>query len=431
MSYNIDNLKHTIEASVSPFHTAQEAIRQLKEAGFSELVWEQTWSIKQNEKYYICPFGTTVLAFRTGKCTDSDFSVKLASAHIDNPGLRIKYNPVLDSHHTQRLNVEVYGGAIYSSWLDRPLSIAGSVALKNFDSLFPRTKLIDFHQPVAVVPSLAIHLNRDVNKGVAINPQTELLPVCGTDSGSPDNSFFIRQIASQLDEAPENILCYDLCLYNAEAPQHAGFEQELLLAPRIDNLSSVQACLTGLIENEADYGLQMIALFDHEEIGSKSKNGADSSLLSLALERFCNALEISRETFLKNLKKSCYLSLDVAHAINPNHPEKSDLTTQLALNQGFAVKCSAKHSYCSDSETTGMILQLAKQNNIACQPNYIRSDIPGGSTVGPIVSSLLPMPCADIGIPIYAMHSAMETCGVRDQYYLEQFMKAFFNTTIH
>lgn len=430
MNYNIDNLKHTIEASVSPFHTAKETICRLKKAGFTELSWEQPWNIEQNKKYYTCPFGTTVFAFRTGKCTDSDFSVKLASAHIDNPGLRIKYNPVLDSHHTQRLNVEVYGGAIYNSWFDRPLSIAGSVALKNSDSLFPQTKLIDFRQPVAVVPSLAIHLNRDVNKGVAINPQTELLPVCGTNWDSPDNAFFMAQIASQLNEDPENILCYDLCLYNAEAPQYAGFEQEMLLAPRIDNLSSVQACLTGIIENEAEDGLQIIALFDHEEIGSKSKNGANSNLLSLALERFYNALGITRETFLKNLKKSCYLSLDVAHAINPNHPEKSDITTQLALNQGFAVKCSAKHSYCSDSRTTGMILQLAGQNNIPCQPNYMRSDIPGGSTVGPIVSSLLPMPCADIGIPIYAMHSAMETCGVRDQYYLEQFMKTFFSTII-
>lgn len=431
MNYNIDNLKHTIEVATSPFHTAQEAIRQLKEAGFTELPWSQSWNIDTNGNYYTCPFGTTVFAFRTGKCTNDNFTIKLASAHIDNPGLRIKYNPILDSSHTQRLNVEVYGGAIYSSWLDRPLSIAGSVALKNSNSLFPCTKLIDFHQPVAVVPSLAIHLNRDVNKGVSINPQTELLPVCGTNCDSPDNTFFIEQIASQLGEAPENILCYDLCLYNAEAPQYAGFEQELLLAPRIDNLSSVQACLSGLVESECTDGLQMIALFDHEEIGSKSKNGADSSLLSFTLERLCTALGISREAFLKNLKTSCYLSLDVAHAVHPNHPEKSDLTTQLALNQGFAVKCSAKHSYCSDSEATGMILQLAAQHSIPCQPNYMRSDIPGGSTVGPIVSSLLPMYCADIGIPIYAMHSAMETCGVRDQYYLEQFMKAFFNTTIH
>lgn len=408
MQKTIEQFKQTLKVSTSPFHTTNEAVRQLKASGFTELSWDMDWNLEPNGKYYVCPFGTTIFAFSIGDINPENTCFKLASAHIDNPGLRIKHNPILSNNHAQRLNAEVYGGAIYSTWLDRPLSVAGRVALKNSNSFKPRIRLVDFKQPIAIIPNLAIHLNRKINEGIALNAQTDLLPVCSTSAKPLDNDFFVKQLANKLDEAPDDILCYELCLYNADTPQTIGFENDMIAAPRIDNISSVQACLTGLIESELSHDIRLIALFDHEEIGSRSKNGADSSLLSFTLERICTALGISRENFLKKLKDSYYLSLDVAHAVNPNHPEKSDITTQMALNQGFAVKCSSRHSYCSDLEMTGIIMQLAAKNDIPCQPNYMRSDIPGGSTVGPIVSSLLPVCCADIGIPIYAMHSAME-----------------------
>lgn len=420
-----EQLKQTISFSTSPFHTAKEAMRRLNEAGFVTLDWDSTWELVPGGKYAVCPFGTTVFGFQIG--TDlSDTPVwKLSSSHIDNPGFRIKYNPVVSSKNGCRLNTEVYGGAIYSTWLDRPLSIAGRIALKNPQSAHPRLKLVDFKRPVAVLPNLAIHLNRAMNDGVALNAQTDLLPICGMDEHM-DTDTFLQILANETGEKPEDILCFDLSVYHYAEPMRTGFSGDMFMAPRIDNISSVQACLTGLIEANPSDGISVAVLFDHEEIGSRSKNGANGNLLSYTLERICNALNISRENFLQSLVHSYYLSLDVAHAIHPAHPEKSDITSAMPLNRGFAIKASAKHAYCSDDDMTGVILQLAARHHIACQQNHMRNDYPGGSTVGPMVAANLPMCSADIGIPIYAMHSAMETAGMKDQYDLEAFMKAFY-----
>lgn len=427
MNNSIENFKNTITASTSPYHTSYEAARQLKENGFTELSWDQSWSLKSGGKYFVCPYTTSLFAFSIGDIPSDNVTIKLASAHIDNPGLRIKYNPLVNSKDAKRLNIEVYGGAIYNTWFDRPLSIAGQVILKNDTSYQPRLKLVDFSRPVLELPNLAIHLNRNVNDGIALNAQTDLLPICSTDSEASEN-YFLQMLAKELNESPDDILFYDLCVYNCDSPVCTGFEKDMLLAPRIDNLSSVQACLSGIIKCDNYDGINIIALYDHEEIGSRSKNGAQSNILSYILERICISMNIKRETFIKSLNNSYYLSLDVAHAINPNHPEKSDITSAMPLNKGFAIKCSSKQSYCTDSKMAGIIMQIAKKNNIPCQPNYMRSDCVGGSTVGPIISSEFPVNCADIGIPIYAMHSANETAGVYDQYYLEQFMKIYFDS---
>lgn len=208
-----EQLKQTISVSTSPFHTAQEALRQLSDAGFVTLDWDSTWELVPGGKYAVCPFGTTVFGFQIG--TDlSDTPVwKLSSSHIDNPGFRIKYNPVVSSKNGCRLNTEVYGGAIYSTWLDRPLSIAGRIALKNPQSAHPRLKLVDFKRPVAVLPNLAIHLNRAMNDGVALNAQTDLLPICGMDEHM-DTDTFLQILANETGEKPEDILCFDLSVYH-------------------------------------------------------------------------------------------------------------------------------------------------------------------------------------------------------------------------
>lgn len=426
MNKHIEKLKQTISASTSPWHAAKEAMSQLDNAGYSCLSWDCEWNLQPGGKYYICPFGTSVFAFRIGENFSGIPAFTLASAHIDNPGLRIKQNPAMKTSAGMRLNAEVYGGAIYHTWFDRPLSIAGRVALKASDSLQPHMELIDFRRPVVELPNLAFHLNRSVNEQNALNPQIDMLPLCSS-LGRDEADYFNEQIAAELNTSCDNILCYELCVYNTEELTCTGFSNDMFMAPRIDNLSSVQACLTGLIESFSQDGIQLIALFDHEEIGSRSKNGAQGSLLSFTMERICTALGISHNTYLTNMTNNHYLSLDVAHALHPNHPEKYDLTTAMPLNTGFAVKCSSKQIYCSDSEMAGFILQLAQANDISCQLNYMRSDSVGGGTVGPIVSAALPMHSADIGIPIYAMHSAMETAGTLDQYYLEKFMKAYFS----
>ena len=315
-----EQLKQTISVSTSPFHTAKEAMRRLNEAGFVTLDWDGTWELVPGGKYAVCPFGTTVFGFQIGTALSDTPVWKLSSSHIDNPGLRIKYNPVVSSKNGCRLNTEVYGGAIYSTWLDRPLSISGRIALKNPQSAHPRLKLVDFKRPVAVLPNLAIHLNRAMNDGVALNAQTDLLPICGMDEHM-DTDTFLQILANETGEKPEDILCFDLSVYHYAEPVRTGFSGDMFMAPRIDNISSVQACLTGLIEANPSDGISVAVLFDHEEIGSRSKNGANGNLLSYTLERICNALNISRENFLQSLVHSYYLSLDVAHAIHPAHPE--------------------------------------------------------------------------------------------------------------
>ncbi len=426
MDEHIKKLKHTIEVSTSPWHAAKEAISQLDASGYTGLSWDCEWDLRVGGKYYVCPYGTSVFAFRIGENFSGVPSFTLASAHIDTPGLRIKQNAAITTSAGTRLNAEVYGGAIYHTWFDRPLSIAGRVALKTSDAFHPHMELIDFRRPVVELPNLAFHLNRSVNEQNPLNAQIDMLPLCGT-SPKEESDYLLSRIASELNENPDNILCYELCVYNTENLTCTGFSNDMFMAPRIDNLSSVQACLTGLAESSSSDGIQLIALFDHEEIGSRSKNGAQGSLLPFTMERICNSLDISRNAYMTNMTHNYYLSLDVAHALHPNHPEKSDLTTALPLNTGFAVKCSSKQVYCSDSEMAGIVLQLAQSNDIPCRLNYMRSDSVGGGTVGPIVSSAIPMHSADIGIPVYAMHSAMETAGTLDQYHLEKFMKAYFS----
>ena len=421
----VEQLFHYLQNGTSAFHVIAHTKQVLTEAGFTELHIKDNWTLTKGGRYFCSPFDTTLYAFTIGESCDLSNGIHIAGAHTDFPAIKIKPNPEIFSHGYMQLNTEVYGGAIYSTWLDRPLSIAGRIALKNPQSAHPRLKLVDFKRPVAVLPNLAIHLNRAMNDGVALNAQTDLLPICGMDEHM-DTDTFLQILANETGEKPEDILCFDLSVYHYAEPVRTGFSGDMFMAPRIDNISSVQACLTGLIEANPSDGISVAVLFDHEEIGSRSKNGANGNLLSYTLERICNALNISRENFLQSLVHSYYLSLDVAHAIHPAHPEKSDITSAMPLNRGFAIKASAKHAYCSDDDMTGVILQLAARHHIACQQNHMRSDIPGGSTVGPMVAANLPMCSADIGIPIYAMHSAMETAGMKDQYDLEAFMKAFY-----
>lgn len=422
-------LINTISNSTSPFHTTVEARKQLNDAGFEELLWDSEWCLIPGHKYYISPFGTTLFALKINLNFNKNDIIKIASAHIDNPGLRIKANPEHFQDNYMKVNTEIYGGAILSTWLDRPLSIAGRVFLKGETHATPKMELVDFINPLLMIPNLSIHMNHSVNDGIALNNQIDMIPIAGiTYNKEKDNHFITDLISNKLNVASDEILSYELCVYNCEKGCIAGFNNEFIMAPRIDNISSVQACLSGIIESDSSSGIDLIALFDHEEVGSRSKNGAASNLLSFIIERIYNKLGVNREDYLKTIVNGFFLSLDVAHATNPNHPEKYDITSKVQINDGIALKCTSKQNYCGDGETTASLLSLAKEHNIPLVVNFLRSDSPGGSTLGSILSSVLPMKSADLGAPIFAMHSAMETMGVNDQYNLEKFTKAFFNS---
>jgi len=429
MISNAKRLINTISKSTSPFHTTVEAINQLQSAGFEELLWDADWCLVPGNKYYITPFNTTLLAFKINAEFNKEDIIKIAAAHIDNPGLRIKANPEYFQDNYMKVNTEVYGGAILSTWFDRPLSIAGRIFLKGETHATPKMVLVDFKKPLLMIPNLSIHMNRSVNDGIALNNQIDMIPIAGNTSNKDNDKHFITDlIANKLNVATSEILSYELCVYNCEQGCIAGFNDEFIMAPRIDNISSVQACLSGIIESDRTNGIDLIALFDHEEVGSRSKNGAASNLLPFVLERIYNKLDVNREDYLKSVLKGFFLSLDVAHATNPNHPEKYDITSGVKINDGITLKSTSKQNYCGDGETNAILQSLAKEHNIPFVVNYLRSDSTGGSTLGSMLSSVLPMKCADLGAPIFAMHSAMETMGVSDQYNLEKFTQAFFTS---
>lgn len=419
-----------IKQGTSPFHVVQAAKKELLDAGFVSLPWEEDWKLEQGGRYCVTVHGTTLFAFSIGDDANEASVFRIASAHTDHPCLHIKPAAEYAEKGYLRVNTDCYGGLIKSSWMDRPLSIAGKAALKS-DSIFhPKIRLIDFERPLLTIPNLAIHMNRDTNKGVELNSQLHMLPLLGrknTKGASPDNAaFFMELLADALDCSPEDILDFDLYIYNQEEGCLLGIGGELLSAPRLDNLTSAAACLSGLQSGGCKNTISLIFLFDNEEIGSRTKQGADSMIASLLLEKIHASLFGKRDYLTRALLKSHMISLDAAHGYHPNYPGVCDPTCVPELSLGPCIKMSSTQKYATDAEAVAIIMQLCSSWNIPFQKYVNRSDIAGGSTLGSLSSSWLPMLTADIGVPILAMHSARELMAAKDQEALEQLCRAFF-----
>lgn len=427
MNQITQRLLNTIEASTSPIHCVQEAKRQLLEAGFHELNMAEPFNLKRGQGYVMELYSSSLLAFRVNENFTIGEGFRFAYAHTDFCGFRLKAKPEIIDGVYRKLNVEVYGGPILSTWMDRPLSISGKVAIRSRDLFHPEIRLVDFKRPLLTIPNLAIHLDGDVNKGKELNNQIDMLPLFGMVGDRINHKEFIGALARELQVEVKDILDFELGVYLKEEGVEFGLNNEFISAPRIDNLSSVQACLTGIITGERSHGIDVIALFDHEEIGSRSKKGADSNLLGLLLQKiYCN-LGGTIESYHDALLKSYCISVDVAHGVHPNKKEKSDVTNKVYLNKGLAIKITNSQAYASDCEMVGILVQICDKCGLPYQKYYNRSDIKGGSTLGAIVNALLPMQTQDIGIPILAMHSARETMGVMDQINLEKLLIAFFS----
>ena len=423
MNQDIKTLCKMLEKSVSPFHAVEAAAEQLKKSGYEEIFLDKEWKLQNGKGYYLKAYGSTLIGFTIGEERRKGDMLRMEAAHTDWPCLKIKPLPEKPGSYAL-LNVVVYGGPVLNTWLDRPLSVAGRVAVRSKKVFEPEVRLVDFKRPVCVIPNLAIHMNRKVNEGVELNRQVDMLPLFG---GKQDDNWFMKALAKELSVKPEDILDYELNLYNTDKAEPAGLEEDMLCAPRIDNITSVQACVTGLIDGKRKDGINLIALFDNEEVGSKTKQGGDSSLLTLVLEKLYLSLGESREEYLNAVAGGMLLSVDVAHAIHPNHPEKCDITNQIYLNEGVALKQSGTQRYATDCEAVAIVEQLCRKNKISYKKFANRSDIPGGSTLGSLASSHLPMKTVDMGVPILAMHSARETMGVKDQENLCRLMRAFFS----
>lgn len=422
----IESLKELIIKGTSPYHVTAETECRFQKAGYERLCMGDSWNLTYGGKYYVVQQEATLIAFSIGENAAGTEGYRIAAAHTDFPGFRIKQNAEMIKSGYAQLNTEVYGGAILNTWMDRPLSASGRVALKGEDVFQPCTLLADLEKPLFVIPNLAVHLNREINKGVELNRQKELLPVAGIAGENLSKTFLRDLLAEHLNVRPDEILDYELGLYNKDTPMLTGLREEFLSAPRIDNLSGVQAVITGMTEGGRD-GINVAAFFDHEEIGSRTKQGAGSLLLSMVLEKISLGLSQSRSKFLQSLQDSMILSVDVGHAFHPNYPEKMDPTNQSPLNRGFCIKEACAQSYATDSRAVAVIQQICMKEQIPYTKFFNRSDGTSGSTLGSIASAMVPVPTADVGIPILAMHSARELMGVEDERALTDMVRAYYS----
>lgn len=401
----------------------------LLEAGFNELRLKDIskWKIEKGGRYFLDVYDSSLIAFTVGEKFNEESMIRIAASHTDQPCLYIKPNPEMVSGVYGKVNVEIYGGPILNTWLDRPLSVAGKIALKSSEVFKPEIRIVDIKKPIFTIPNLAIHMNRDVNKGIELNKQIDMAPICTIiEEEINKDDFFIKYLANELNVNKGDILDYELFIYNAEEGCVLGINEELISSPRLDNITSVTACTKAIIDSKNSDGLNIIVNYDNEEIGSRTKQGADSILLSNVIEQIYEALGYNRKVMMNAVINGFMLSVDVAHAIHPNKPEKSDVTNINPMNKGFVIKRASSQSYATDCESIAIVEQICKANDIPYQKFSTRSDSTTGSTLGTIANKYIPMRTVDIGVPILAMHSARETMGIKDQYYLEKFIKAYF-----
>jgi len=423
----MEHLMHLLENSSSTYQAVEECEDRLKAAGFEELDWHNVLCPVLGGKYYMKPYKTMLLAFTVGPKKNYFQNIRLGAAHTDQPCLKIKPSPDMKEHGYLKVNVEVYGGPILSSWMDRPLNLAGKIVVKSDKIFQPRTILYNSKRPVAVVPNLAIHMQRDVNKGVELNRQIDMMPVLATLSEKwNENDCLLKFLAEEVGVNKEDIIDFGLYLTVADKPELIGIDNEFVSSPRLDNLTSCCALVDGLINGYREEGINMIVLYDNEEIGSRSKQGADSNLIELILKTILAGLGQTENQYLQTIAHSMYLSVDAGHAMHPNRPDKCDPTSKPVLGKGILIKTHANQLYVSDSEMSGAIRQMLDKWNVPRQNGISRSDIPGGRTLGPILSTVLPMKGADIGMPMLAMHSARELAAAADYEGLKTCIRAFF-----
>lgn len=419
----IDQLKY----GVSPFHSVAAAEHTLTEAGFLPLSYDKPWNLEKGKKYVMNHHGTALFAFTVGEDFSPGGMLRMAAAHTDYPYLRIKPNADFLTEGYAQVNVEVYGGPVLNTWFDRPLGVAGRVILRSGDVFHPKAVLYRSERPILIIPNLAIHMNREVNKGVEIKNQVDLMPIADMLFGEQkDTAYFLNFLAEELQVDKKDILDFELNTYCVEEPAFVGVKNTLLSSPRLDNQTSVAALLLSIMEAERRDGVNLIALFDHEEIGNTSKQGAASILLHDMVKRIYGLLGCSMEETERALYSAMLLSVDVAHALHPNHKEKMDITNRPVLGKGFCVKEACSQSYATDAKAVAIVCQLCEKHQIPFQRFVNRSDVRGGGTLGAVASTLVPVKTVDIGIPLLAMHSARELMGREDFDALVQVVTHFF-----
>ncbi len=417
-----DDLIRFLDASPTSFHAVRNIIGTLEEKGFSRLEEDKRWDLKPGTGYYLVRDGAAAAAFRTGLEAPGKTGIRFAGAHTDSPGLKIKPQSVTVQGNTISIGVEVYGGPILSSWIDRDLSIAGRVMFRTRGNAFSESKLVNLEKPVGIIPNLAVHLNRDINKGFEYNKQTHL-PVVVSGQGKTLKEF----LSLELNTDEENIGESDLYFYGCRKGKRIGGEDGMITSARIDNLSMCHAVLCALAESVPGKGTAAALFFDNEETGSRTYRGADSGFLNDLIERIVGAAGGDREDLFTAKARSFLISADGAHASHPAYTDKHDAKYAPELNKGPVIKINAGNKYATSAATSEYFQRLCNSADVPFQKFITRSDLPCGSTIGPVSSALSSLKTVDVGNPMWAMHSIRETCGVRDHYSMIKVLSGFYN----
>lgn len=421
---HVQELFDFIQQSPSCFHVIENVKKQLTEQGFEELCENKNWQIKEGGKYFVTRNLSSVIAFKVPTKNFKCFHI--VASHSDSPTFKIKDHPeqVVKGKYVQ-LNTERYGGMIYSTWFDRPLSIAGRALVKTETGV--ATKLLNIDRDLLVIPNLAVHMDRTVNDGMKYNPQVNLLPLYG-DAASKDT--FNKLVAEACGTAEENIISTDLFLYNRTAPTVWGAHNEYMSCAKLDDLECAFSSLKAFLKGENSQSISVCAIFDNEEVGSSTKQGANSTFMYDILHRINENLGRTEEQYHTAVASSFMLSADNAHALHPNHPAISDPTNPVYLNEGIVIKHNANQKYTTDAVSSAIFQKMCEEKNVPYQHFVNRSDVAGGSTLGNIANTHVSLNTVDIGMAQLAMHSSYETAGVLDLDYMIAGMEAFYNSAV-
>ena len=411
-----------IERSPSVFHVIGNLGAALRGAGYTPLSERDRWQLSPGGKYYVVRGGSSLIAFRI-PAAKRWAGFRLAVSHADSPCFRLKFHPELPGNGCLRLSTEKYGGMLMSTWFDRPLSVAGRVLVKEKGGLACR--LVDLDRDLLVIPSVAIHMNRNANDGLRLLANVDTLPLAG---GEDAAGCLRAMLAEAAGAAEEDLADGDLFLYCRGRGTVIGLKDEFLLSPKLDGLECAWSCMHGFLAGEDAQGaaLPVCGIFDNEEVGSVTKQGAGSLFLRDTLRRICAASGYSEPDFLALLSESFLVSADNAHAVHPNHPEYADLANSPRMNGGVVIKYNASQRYATDAVSAAVFRAVCDDAGVPVQVFANRSDLAGGSTIGSITDTHLPVPTVDIGLAQLAMHSAVETAGAADLEYLTRAMRAYY-----
>lgn len=418
-----------IKNSPTAFHTVRKISQELEDAGYEALKEEDAWEIEPGGRYYVTRNGSSIIAFCVGERSGKR-RFHIVASHSDSPAFKIKENAELEAGDRYiRLNTEGYGGMLCSTWLDRPLSVAGRAVIRESGGF--RTELVDFDRDLLLIPNLSIHMNRKANDGYVYNKQVDMLPLFG--GGDCKKGGFKKLLAAELGASVEAVCASDLYLYNRQEPSVWGQGEEFISAPRLDDLQCAYAALQGFLDAQedgkgkaGDGTVRVYACFDNEEVGSGTKQGAGSTFLYDVLRRISIAFGGTEEDYYRAVAGSFMVSADNAHAVHPNHPEKTDAQNCAYMNEGIVIKSHAGQRYTSDAVSIAVFKDICERADVPVQFFANRSDEPGGSTLGNISSGKVSLSAVDVGLAQLAMHSAYETAGIKDTEYMARAVREFF-----